>query len=224
MDVTDAGSVAQGWAKIEAETGGAGVDVLVNNAGFALTGPLETHGDQDIRRQFASNVFGLLTVTRTVLPGMRARGNGRIINVSSVLGRFSMAGVGAYAATKYAVEALSDALRLELAGFGIKVVIVEPGFVATNIGVASDAQRSADVPIPEAYQDLVAKGDRYMAAQLAKAMAPTVVANAIVNASTKAKPRPRYLVPSRIAAQVKLLTWLPVGLADRAKRSTMGIG
>jgi NAD(P)-dependent dehydrogenase (short-subunit alcohol dehydrogenase family) len=224
MDVTDAGSVAQGWARIEAETGGAGVDVLVNNAGFALTGPLETLSGEDIQRQFATNVFGLLAVTRTVLPGMRARRNGRIINVSSVLGRFSMAGVGAYAATKYAVEAISDALRLELAGFGIKVVIVEPGFVATNIGVASDAQPSADAPIPEAYQDLVAKGDRYMAAQLAKAMAPTVVANAIVNAAAKTKPRPRYLVPGRIAPQVKLLTWLPVGLADRAKRGAMGIG
>jgi NADP-dependent 3-hydroxy acid dehydrogenase YdfG len=224
MDVTDAVSVAHGWAKIEAETGGAGVDVLVNNAGFALTGPLETLSDEDIQRQFATNVFGLLSVTRTVLPGMRARRQGRIINVSSVLGRFSMAGVGAYAATKYAVEAISDALRLELTGFGIKVVIMEPGFVATNIGSASDAHPSTDVLIPEAYEDLVAKGDRYMAAQLAKAIAPTAVATAIVHAAGKTNPRPRYVVPGRITPQVKLLTWLPVGLADRAKRSTMGIG
>jgi NAD(P)-dependent dehydrogenase (short-subunit alcohol dehydrogenase family) len=224
MDVTDGLSIAQGWAKIEAETGGAGVDVLLNNAGFALTGPLETLSDEDIQRQFATNVFGLLSVTRTVLPGMRDRRHGRIINVSSVLGRFSMAGVGAYAATKYAVEALSDALRLELAGFGIKVVIMEPGFVATNIGAASDAHPSADVPIPEAYEDLLAKGDRYMAAQLAKATAPTVVATAIVRAAENPNPRSRYLVPGRITPMVKLLTWLPVGLADRAKRSTMGIG
>jgi NAD(P)-dependent dehydrogenase (short-subunit alcohol dehydrogenase family) len=127
MDVTDPASVRAGWAKIEAETGSAGVDVLVNNAGFALTGPLEVLTDEDIQRQFATNVFGLLSLTRIVLPGMRARRSGRIINISSVLGRFAMPGVGAYAATKYAVEALSDAMRQEVAGFGIKVVIMEPG-------------------------------------------------------------------------------------------------
>ena len=122
LDVTDTDSVRHAWAKIEASTGGAGLDVLVNNAGFALTGPVELLSDEDVRRQFATNVFGLLTMTRTVLPAMRARGTGRIINISSLVGRTSVPFMGVYGATKYAVEALSDALRQEVAGFGIKVV------------------------------------------------------------------------------------------------------
>jgi NADP-dependent 3-hydroxy acid dehydrogenase YdfG len=111
MDVTDESSVHRAWAKIEASTGRAGVDVLVNNAGFALSGPVEILGGPEVQRQFATNVFGLLTVTRAVLPAMRARKSGRIINISSLVGRTTFPGMGVYGATKYAVEALSDALR-----------------------------------------------------------------------------------------------------------------
>jgi NADP-dependent 3-hydroxy acid dehydrogenase YdfG len=134
LDVTDLDSVRRAWATIEAGTDGAGVDVLVNNAGFALTGPIEILADADVQRQFATNVFGLLAVTRAALPAMRARGSGRIINLSSVVGRTTFPIMGVYGATKYAVEALSDALRQEVAGFGIQVVIIEPGFVATSLG------------------------------------------------------------------------------------------
>src|SRR5215831_10673959 len=87
LDVTDEGSVRRAWAKIEASTGGAGVDVLVNNAGFSLLGPVEILGGPQVQRQFDTNVFGLLTMTRAALPAMRARGSGRIINISSILGR-----------------------------------------------------------------------------------------------------------------------------------------
>ena len=152
MDVTDTDSVRRAWAKIEASTGGAGVDVLVNNAGFALSGPVEIIADADVQRQFATNVFGLLTMTRTVLPAMRARGSGRVINISSLVGRVTFGGMGVYGATKYAVEALSDALRQEVAGFGIKVVIIEPGFVATSLGTswrsASDSASTAYLVAP----------------------------------------------------------------------------
>jgi len=117
--------------------------VLVNNAGFALAGPIEILPDADVQRQFATNVFGLLTMTRTVLPAMRARRSGRIINISSLVGRTTFPGMGVYGATKYAVEALSDALRQEVAGFGIKVIIIEPGFVATSLGEAADASLTA---------------------------------------------------------------------------------
>src|SRR5215831_723501 len=149
MDVTDTDSVRRAWAKIEASTGGAGVDVLVNNAGFALAGPVEIVAGPDVQRQFATNVFGLLTITRTVLPAMRARKSGRIVNISSVVGRTTFPGMGVYGATKYAVEALSDALRQEVAAFGIKVVIIEPAFVATNIGEAADANAGAAQQIPQ---------------------------------------------------------------------------
>jgi NAD(P)-dependent dehydrogenase (short-subunit alcohol dehydrogenase family) len=224
MDVTDPASVRAGWAKIEAETGSAGVDVLVNNAGFALTGPLEVLTDEDIQRQFATNVFGLLSLTRIVLPGMRARRSGRIINISSVLGRFAMPGVGAYAATKYAVEALSDAMRQEVAGFGIKVVIMEPGFVATNIAGASDAHASSGTSVPDAYAPLVAASEKYMSDQLAKAVPAETIATAIAKAAEDRDPRTRYVVPARTRALITLLTSLPDRLYDRAMRRTLGLG
>lgn len=217
IDVTDTDSVRLAWAKIEASTGGAGVDVLVNNAGFALSGPVEIIADADVQRQFATNVFGLLTMTRTVLPAMRARGSGRVINISSLVGRVTFGGMGVYGATKYAVEALSDALRQEVAGFGIKVVIIEPGFVATSLGESADA-RAADQEIPEAYAAQVARGQRYLAAQIASGIAPEKVAAAIVDAATRPSPRARYVVPTRARALIALLNTLPSGLADRAKR------
>ena len=218
LDVTDEESVRRAWAKIEASTGGAGVDVLVNCAGFALAGPVELLGGPDVQRQFATNVFGLLSVTRTVLPAMRARNSGRIVNISSLVGRTTFPGMGAYGATKYAVEALSDALRQEVAGFGIKVVIIEPGFVATNIGEAADGQGTAGREIPPAYAALVAGGARYLAAQIAKGIAPEQVAAIIVKAAEAGNPRLRYVVPASARPLITLLTSLPGKLADRAKQ------
>jgi len=221
LDVTDPDSVRRAWATIEAGTGGAGVDVLVNNAGFALTGPIEILADADVQRQFATNVFGLLAVTRAVLPAMRARGSGRIINLSSLVGRTTFPGMGVYGATKYAVEALSDALRQEVAGFGIQVVIIEPGFVATSLGEAADARAGAGQEIPETYASMVAGGERYLAAQIAKGIRPEQVAAVIANAAEHRSPRPRYVVPPRARPLIGLLTTLPDRLADRAKQRAL---
>jgi len=221
LDVSDEGSVHRAWTKIEASTGGAGVDVLVNCAGFALTGPVETLAGPDVQRQFATNVFGLLTMTRAVLPAMRARQSGRIINISSLVGRATFPGMGAYGATKYAVEALSDALRQEVAGFGIKVVIIEPAFVATNIGETADANAGAAQQIPPAYADMAARGSRYLAAQIAKGIAAEQVAATIVKAAGQPNPRLRYVVPARARPLIALLTSLPGRLADRAKQRAL---
>jgi NAD(P)-dependent dehydrogenase (short-subunit alcohol dehydrogenase family) len=221
LDVTDEGSVRRAWAKIEASTGGAGIDVLVNNAGFALAGPVELLTDEDVRRQFATNVFGLLTMTRTALPAMRARTSGRIINVSSLVGRTTFPGMGVYGATKYAVEALSDALRQEVAGFGIKVVIIEPGFTATSLGEAADGHGLASQDIPDGYAAMVAAGTRYLAAQIAKGIAPEQVAAAIVKAAEHPNPRLRYVVPASARPLIALLTTLPGRLADRAKQRAL---
>jgi NADP-dependent 3-hydroxy acid dehydrogenase YdfG len=218
LDVTDADSVRRAWAKILADTGGAGVDVLVNNAGFALAGPIELTADADVQRQFATNVFGVLTMTRTVLPSMRERGAGRIINISSLVGRTTFPGMGIYGATKYAVEAMSDALRQEVAGLGVKVVLIEPSFVATGLGESADAHAAAGQEVPQAYADLVARGERYLAAQLAKGIAPGRVAAAIVAAAEHPNPRARYVVPGSARTLIALLTLLPVRLADRAKQ------
>jgi NADP-dependent 3-hydroxy acid dehydrogenase YdfG len=193
------------------------VDVLVNNAGFALSGPIEVLADADVRRQFATNVFGLLTMTRTVLPSMRARGAGRVINISSFVGRTTFPGMGVYGATKYAVEALSDALRQETAGFGIRVIIIEPGFVATSLGEAADAL-PAQQDAPGAYAEMMARGTRYLAAQIAKGIAPERVAAAIVNAAEHPSPRPRYVVPGSARPLIALLTTLPARLSDRVKQ------
>jgi len=216
LDVTDADSVQRAWAKIQAETGGTGVDVLVNNAGFALTGPVEVLPDEAVRRQFDTNVFGVLNVTRAVLPAMRARGSGRIINVSSIVGRVSFGLMGVYGATKYAVEALSDALRLELRGFGITVVLIEPGFVATSLGSAADAE-SGRGPVPPAYQEIAETGTRYLARQLAKGIPASQVAATIANAAESRNPRTRYVVPGTMRPLIAMLTALPDKAADKAK-------
>jgi NAD(P)-dependent dehydrogenase (short-subunit alcohol dehydrogenase family) len=218
LDVTDAESVRQAWGKIDASTGGAGVDVLVNNAGFALSGPIEALADADVQRQFGTNVFGLLTMTRTVLPAMRSRGSGRIINISSLVGRTTFGGMGVYGATKYAVEALSDALRQEVAGFGIKVVIIEPGFVATSLGEAADGRPAQLEEASGAYAAMAAAGDRYVAGQIAKGITPEKVAAAIAAAAEHPRPRTRYVVPGSARALITLLTALPDKLADRAKQ------
>ncbi len=191
------------------------------DAGFALAGPIEILPDTDVQRQFATNVFGLLTMTRTVLPAMRARRSGRIINISSLVGRTTFPGMGVYGATKYAVEALSDALRQEVSGFGIKVVIIEPGFVATSLGDAADARGVASRDIPAAYASMVAAGARYLAAQIAKGIAPEQVAVAIADAAEHRNPRLRYVVPASARPLIALLTTLPGRLADRAKRRAL---
>jgi NADP-dependent 3-hydroxy acid dehydrogenase YdfG len=217
LDVTDAGSVRRAWAKIEASTGGHGVDVLVNSAGFALSGPVEVLRDADVRRQFDTNVFGTLNLIRTVLPAMRERGSGRVINISSLVGRITFPGMGVYGASKYAVEALSDALRQEAAGFGIKVVVIEPGFVATAIGEAADARPAADEDVAKSYAAMMERGARYLTTQIAKGIGAHEVAAVIVKAATRSNPRTRYVVPGSARAIIALLTSLPDKLADRAK-------
>ena len=119
-------------AAVEAEHGAVGA--LVNNAGYSQSGALETLPMERLRAQFETNVFGLVRMCQLVLPEMRAAGRGRIVNVSSMGGKLVFPGGGAYHATKYAVEALSDALRFEVRGFGVRVVIIEPGLITTSFG------------------------------------------------------------------------------------------
>jgi NADP-dependent 3-hydroxy acid dehydrogenase YdfG len=221
LDVTDEQSVADAWEKVQAQTGGNGVDVLVNNAGYALTGPIELLSDAAVKRQFDTNVFGLLTLTRTVLPSMYERRSGVIINLSSMVGLTTFPGMGIYGATKYAVEAVSDALRQEVSGFGVKVVIIEPGFVATSIGEAS-ALHGSNVEMTEAYAEMARRGNAYLDKQISNGIRPEVVANTIVGAAERRRPRTRYVVPARMRALTALLTTLPDSLADRMKAQAIG--
>ena len=130
LDVTDERSIASAATSVGELTSGHGLDVLVNNAGFGEMAPLETIPLARVRAMFETNVVGLARVTRAFLPTMRARGVGRVVNVSSLMGRMVVPAQGAYAASKHAVEALSDALRREVEPFGVSVVVLEPGAVA----------------------------------------------------------------------------------------------
>ena len=146
MDVTDAAQVRHAVRAAEERFGG--IDVLVNNAGRGWYGSLEGMNEASIRAMFELNFFGVLSVTRAVLPGMRARRSGWIVNVSSVAGLLAAVGFGYYSATKYAIEAITDALRQEVAEHGISVLTVEPGAFRTNAyaGFASE-------PVAEAIPD-----------------------------------------------------------------------
>jgi NADP-dependent 3-hydroxy acid dehydrogenase YdfG len=137
LDVLEDDSMRAAVSEVEARCGA--IDVLVNNAGYALQAPVEEANLDDVRRQFETNVFGLVRLTQLVLPAMRQQRSGRVINLSSMGGRFTFPGGGFYHATKHAVESLSDALRLELAPFGICVVVIEPDLCARS-----------SVPLPSA--------------------------------------------------------------------------
>jgi short-subunit dehydrogenase len=144
LDVTDEESMTQAVAAVAADAGA--VRVLINNAGYGLYGPVEQQPMAEIRREFETNFFGLVRLTQLVLPGMRRQGRGRILNVSSMGGRITLPGGAFYHASKYAVEALSDALRMEVAQFGIDVVLIEPGPVKTPWNDVAAASLSTAAP------------------------------------------------------------------------------
>ena len=135
LDVTDEGSRCRAVAEVEAREGAVGV--LVNNAGYSLSGAVESVALDAARRQFETNVFGPARLTQLVLPGMRAQGWGRVVNVSSMGGKLTFPGGGWYHASKHALEALSDAMRFELERFGVDVVVVEPGLIRTGFAEAA---------------------------------------------------------------------------------------
>jgi NAD(P)-dependent dehydrogenase (short-subunit alcohol dehydrogenase family) len=144
LDVTDEQSMQAVVAEIERTEGAVGV--LINNAGYSQSGAIETVPLEAVRRQFETNVFGLVRLTQLVLPKMRAQRWGKIVNVGSMGGRLSFPGGGHYHATKHALEAISDALRFELRGFGIDVILLEPGLITTEFGEAATASM-ADVEL-----------------------------------------------------------------------------
>jgi len=144
LDVNDEPSMQSAVRFVEEREGAVGV--LINNAGYSQSGALETLPLERVRAQFETNVFGLLRLSQLVLPGMRRQRHGRIVNVGSVGGKLTFPGGGAYHAAKHAVEALSDALRWEVAGFGVDVVLIEPGFIRTSFAEAAQREMIATRP------------------------------------------------------------------------------
>lgn len=212
--------------QIEVEHGA--VDVLVNNAGYALQAPVEEAAMADIRKQFETNVFGLVRLTQLVLPAMRARRSGRIINLSSMGGRFTFPGGAFYHASKHAVEAISDALRLEVAPFGVRVSIIEPGPVLTDFATAAldtmdtldDEGEAASGPyddfkrrLAESYHDAYSGGSTKLASSSES------VAKTILKAATVRRPRPRYVVGPIAHALINSRRMLPDRAFDFLLRS-----
>jgi short-subunit dehydrogenase len=186
-------------AAVEAVTEAEGaVGVLINNAGYSQSGAVESVPIEQVRQQFETNVFGLLRMCRLVLPGMRAQGWGKIVNVSSMGGRLTFPGGGVYHATKYAVEALSDALRFEVRGFGVDVIIIEPGLIVTNFGgvAAGSVQRTAADGAYAEFNRRVAEltEEAYKGPMAKLGAGPEAVAKAIARAISARRPKARYPV------------------------------
>jgi NAD(P)-dependent dehydrogenase (short-subunit alcohol dehydrogenase family) len=211
LDVTDEDSMRAAVATVEDAEGAVGA--LVNNAGYSQSGAIETLPPELLLAQFETNVFGLVRMCQLVLPGMRRQGWGRIVNVSSMGGKLTFPGGGAYHGTKHAVEALSDALRFEVRGFGIDVVVIEPGLIKTRFGETAagsiDAGDAGDDPYAEFNAAVgTATAEVYDGPLARLGGGPETVARAIERAISSRRPKTRYKVtPSaRLAlAQRRLL-------------------
>lgn len=212
LDVTDEQSMSSAVAAVEEEQGGVGV--LVNNAGYSQSGAVESVPLDRVRSQFETNVFGLLRMCQLVLPGMRQRRQGTIVNIGSMGGRLTFPGGGIYHATKHAVEALSDAMRFEVAGFGVRIVLIEPGLIRTSFDEAALAtmEDAGDEDAYGRFNSAVGKATRNAYNRPPAVWfggPPEAVAKVIERSITSRRPRPRYTVtPSAklILGQRKLMS------------------
>lgn len=205
LDVTDEASMQAAVDAVLAESGR--IDALVNNAGYSLTGAVEALDVADIRREFETNVFGLVRLTQLVLPAMRKQRSGRIVNIGSMGGKLTFPGGGAYHASKYAVEALSDALRFEVSGFGVRVVLIEPGLITTNFEDAALASMDLEADGPyQAFNQAVAKAtsDAYAGPMAKFGGPPEAVADVVEKALTAKRPKPRYTVTPSAKASIAM--------------------
>lgn len=218
LDVTNQAQLEQAVAQAEASFGG--IDVLVNNAGYGDIAPMETTTDKDLRAVFDTNVFGLMAVTRAFLPRMRERGKGRIVNVSSLGGLFTLPLFGAYNSTKHAVESISDALRIELRPFGIEVSLIEPGPIKTKFSTSSlkSVERYQDgspyAPVLARFADLTRRTDKM-------APGPRATSRAIHHAAASRWPRARYKLTLSSRLMVAFLRAIPTRLSDAILRRVL---
>lgn len=220
VDVADDASMVALVEDVVTEHGR--VDALVNNAGYSVFGAVEDVPVEVARRQLEVNVLGLSRMSQLVLPHMRAAGSGRIINISSVAGHVSEPLGGWYHASKYAVEALSDAMRMELAPHGVKVSIIEPGPIRTEFGdIAADSlsEYSGSGPYAKQARRMARAHERMFGADAADV---SVVVDAIVHAATADGPRIRYPVPARARAMVAATKVVPARAMDAAMGRMFG--
>ncbi len=218
LDVTDTVSISTAASAVAGAVGAAGLAGLVNNAGIVVPGPIEFLPLPDLRRQLEINVVGQVAVTQAFLPLIRA-GRGRIVNMGSIAGRMATPFTGAYSASKFALEALTDALRLELQPWGISVSIIEPGAVATPIWEksAKTAEAMLGAAPPETfvlYAEAIEALKKTAAHAAKNAVDPVKVARAVAHALTAAKPRTRYVVGREAKIQAAMALLVPDRVRD----------
>lgn len=219
LDVTEAGTIAAAVQTVEAAVDRAGLAGLVNNAGIVVAGPLEFLPLDRLRRQFEVNVIGQVAVTQAFLPLLR-RGQGRVINMGSISGRVATPLLGPYAASKFALEALTDSLRAELLPWGIQVSIVEPGAVITPIwdksaSAGSEMLRHLSPRAHELYGPAMARGLENARRTGQRGVPAEMVARVVAHALTARRPRTRYLVGQDARIGAILARLLPDRLRDR---------
>ena len=217
LDLADEASRRDLAATITGEVGA--LDALVNNAGYGVTGPVETMTLEQARAMFEVNVFGLIGLTQLLLPPMRQRRRGRIVNLSSIAGRFITPGAGWYGASKHALEGISDALRLELHAFGVEVVLVEPGLIRTGFEAVSavSMQQQASDPV---WGPMMRRVAAVWEEGFRRGSSPQLVARTIASALETSSPKPRYRCGS--ASEVLVLQrFIPTQLWDALVRQRM---
>jgi NAD(P)-dependent dehydrogenase (short-subunit alcohol dehydrogenase family) len=222
LDVTEQDDVDRVVERIVEEEGH--VSCLVNNAGFGQVGPIEDVPTEQVHRQFDVNVYGPHRLTRAVLPHMRRQGDGTIVNVSSVSGRISLPGSGVYSGSKFALEAMTDALRNEVDEYGIDAVLVQPGPVETDFASRVEDELEGDEDVPgiersgayESFYDLL-EDRRLLGGDGPGAIPPERVAADIVDAASSTKPPARYQ-PGTVARLGVLASYLPDAWRDTAYR------
>lgn len=219
LDVTNETQAREAVKTAESRNGA--IQVLVNNAGYGQYGPIEEIPIDDVRKNFETNVFGLLRMCQLALPAMRKAGAGRIINVSSVAGEFSQPGSGIYHATKHAVEAIDEALRIEVGGFNIQVVGVLPGPVATNfddVAVAQIPDTGPDSPYYIFKQNLAKMTHEMLKPGGTGVLEPEDVAAKIVEAATAESPSARYHVGAMATVMGRVHDFTPDVIWDAAMK------
>ncbi len=218
LDITNPGHVNALAARVREDPEGRAVRALINNAGVGVNAPFEVFPIDEWRRLFEVNFFGHIMMTQALLPAL-IRSKGRVINISSVGGKIAMATYGPYAGTKFALEAVSDSLRREIAGLGVKVIVVEPAAVQTQIGAQAiaTAHRIAATMTPEQdqrYGALVHAVTGQAASAMESGVSADVAAQVLAKAVTARKPRTRYTI-GREGALLPLLTMMPDRMLDR---------
>lgn len=227
IDVTQPDLIAAAAAEVSAAVGADGLSGLVNNAGIAVAGPLEFLPIEELRRQLEINVIGLVAVTQAFLPLIR-KARGRIVNIGSISGKRTRPFVAPYAASKHAIEAISDGLRMELKAWGIEVCLLQPGTIATPIWDKTRAKTDALVEnMPEEcrrlYGPTMEKLRIAMKRIVKKATPPEAVADTVVHALTAPRPKTRYLMGRNARLEALLVGFLTDRAYDRLLLRILGI-